>query len=291
MLPGVLTEGVAMASSSKDGRVVLMTGAAGGLGRAMTDALLAAGHAVAAVDRDAAGLERLAARHAGAKDRLQIIVAELGTAAGCDSAVAAVRARFGAIEAVFNNAGIGMSSVRPDAEARTPVIEELTPEIWNGFMAIFVSAPVMLVRAALPDMKRRGFGRIVNNTTSYVTMLRVLPYGAAKAAMESMSAVWAKELDGSGITVNVLVPGGPTDTALIADESGWPRDKMLRPEIMGPPAAWLVSDEAAEFSGRRITAARWDTALKPGEASQRASRAIGWPELSADAVWLTGSKG
>jgi NAD(P)-dependent dehydrogenase (short-subunit alcohol dehydrogenase family) len=291
MLPGVLTEGVAMASVSQHGRVVLMTGAAGGLGRAMTDALLAAGHSVAAVDRDAAGLEQLAAHHGGAKDRLQIIVADLGAAAGCESAVAAARSRFGAIEAVINNAGIGMSSVRPDAEARTPGIDELTPKIWDGFMAIFVSAPVMLVRAALPDMKRRGFGRIVNNTTSYVTMLRVLPYGAAKAALESMSAVWAKELDGSGITVNVLVPGGPTDTALIADESGWPRDKMLRPEIMGPPAAWLVSDEAAEFSGRRITAARWDTALKPGEASQRASRAIGWPELSADAVWLTGSKG
>jgi NAD(P)-dependent dehydrogenase (short-subunit alcohol dehydrogenase family) len=97
-----------------------------------------------------------------------------------------------------------------------------------------------------------------------------------------MSAVWAKELDGSGITVNVLVPGGPTDTPLIADESGWPRDKMLRPEIMGPPTAWLVSDEAKNFSGRRITAARWDKTLPAAEAAARASRAIGWPELSAD---------
>jgi NAD(P)-dependent dehydrogenase (short-subunit alcohol dehydrogenase family) len=87
-------------------------------------------------------------------------------------------------------------------------------------MAIFVRAPLILVRGALPDMKTRGFGRIVNNTTSYVTMLRVLPYGMVKAALESMSAVWAKELDGSGITVNVLVPGGPTDTPLIADASG-----------------------------------------------------------------------
>jgi len=139
-------------------------------------------------------------------------------------------------------------------------------------------------------MKTRGFGRIVNNTTSYVTMLRVLPYGAAKAALESMSAVWAKELDGSGITVNVLVPGGPTDTPLIADASGWPRDKMLRPEIMGPPTAWLVSDEAKTFSGRRITAARWDKNVAAAEAALRASRAIGWPELSADAVWLTGGK-
>lgn len=274
--------------SSRSPRVVLLTGASGGIGQVMTAALLAAGHSVAAVDRDAAALARLAAQHGGIKDRLHPIVADLATAAGCEGAVAEARTRFGAIDAVINNAGIGMSSVRPDAEARAPGIAELTPEIWDGFMAIFVRAPVMLVRAALPDMTRRGFGRIVNNTTSYVTMLRVLPYGAAKAALESMSAVWAKELDGSGITVNVLVPGGPTDTPLIADASGWPRDKMLRPDIMGPPTAWLVSDEASAFSGRRITAARWDTTLKPADAAQRASRAIGWPELAADAVWLTG---
>jgi NAD(P)-dependent dehydrogenase (short-subunit alcohol dehydrogenase family) len=277
--------------ASAEARVVLLTGAAGGIGLVMTDALLAAGHRVAAVDRDARALDRLSARHLDAKDRLHPIVANLAEAAGCASAIAAARARFGAIEAVINNAGIGMSSVRPDAEARAPDIEELTPEIWDGFMAIFVRAPLMLVRAALPDMKQRGFGRIVNNTTSYVTMLRVLPYGAAKAALESMSAVWAKQLDGSGITVNVLVPGGPTDTPLIADESGWPRDKMLRPQIMGPPTAWLISDEAGNFSGRRITAARWDKNLPAAEAAARASRAIGWPELSADAVWLTGGKG
>jgi NAD(P)-dependent dehydrogenase (short-subunit alcohol dehydrogenase family) len=275
-------------ASSQSPRVVLLTGASGGIGQVMTAALLAAGHSVAAVDRDAAALTRLTAQHGGAKSRLHPIVADLATAAGCECAVAEARARFGSIDAVINNAGIGMSSVRPDAEARAPGIAELTPEIWDGFMAIFVRAPLMLVRAALPDMKQRGFGRIVNNTTSYVTMLRVLPYGAAKAALESMSAVWAKELDGSGITVNVLVPGGPTDTPLINDASGWPRDKMLRPDIMGPPTAWLVSDEASAFSGRRITAARWDTTLKPADAAQRASRAVGWPELAADAVWLTG---
>ncbi len=275
---------------SAQSRVVFLTGAAGGIGLAMTDALLAAGHRVAAVDRDAEALERLAARQPDAKDRLHLIFADLAHAEGCEGAVAAARTRFGAIEAVINNAGIGMSSVRPDAEARAPGIEELTPEIWDGFMAIFVRAPLILVRAALPDMKKRGFGRIVNNTTSYVTMLRVLPYGAAKAALESMSAVWAKELDGSGITVNVLVPGGPTDTPLIADASGWPRDKMLRPEIMGPPTAWLISDEAKNFSGRRITAARWDKNVPAAAAALRASRAIGWPELSADAVWLTGGK-
>jgi NAD(P)-dependent dehydrogenase (short-subunit alcohol dehydrogenase family) len=103
-----------------------------------------------------------------------------------------------------------------------------------------------------------------------------------------MSAVWAKELEGSPIAVNVLVPGGPTDTPMISDQSGWPREKMLRPEIMGPPIAWLVSDASADFNGQRITAARWDPSLPPDEAAKRASRAIGWPELAADAVWFTG---
>jgi NAD(P)-dependent dehydrogenase (short-subunit alcohol dehydrogenase family) len=272
-----------MASS----RIVLLTGAAGGIGRIMTEALLAAGHSVAAVDRDAAGLDRLAARP-GAPERLLAIAADLAAEKECEHAVQAAHRHFGAIDAVINNAGIGMSSVRPDAEARYPGIEELTPETYDRFLAIFVRAPVAITRAVLPMMKVRGWGRIVNNTTSYLTMLRVQPYGAAKAAFESMSAVWAKELDGSGITVNVLVPGGPTDTPLISDMSGWPREKMLRPQIMGAPIAWLLSDESNGFSGQRITAARWDAGLPGAEAAKRASRAIGWPELGADAVWLQG---
>jgi NAD(P)-dependent dehydrogenase (short-subunit alcohol dehydrogenase family) len=268
------------------GRVVLLTGAAGGIGQVMTQALLGDGHAVAAVDRDAGRLEQLKSLP-GASERLHTIATDLGSEGECLRAVEAAGARYGGIGAVINNAGIGMSAIRPDAEARHPGIEELTPEIWDRFFNIFVRAPAIITRAALPFMRRNGSGRIVNNTTSYLTMLRVLPYGAAKAALESMSAVWAKELEGSGITVNVLVPGGPTDTPLIAPESGWPRENMLRPEIMGPPTCWLMSDGSAAFTGRRITAARWDSKLPPAEAAERASRAIGWPELSADAVWLT----
>jgi NAD(P)-dependent dehydrogenase (short-subunit alcohol dehydrogenase family) len=245
-------------------RIVLLTGAAGGIGRVMTRALLHDGHSVAAVNRDAGSLERLKTC-CGKAERFYPIVAELGTEAGCSSAIEIARRQFGTVEAVINNAGIGMSAIRPDAEARRPDIEELTPEIWDRFFAIFVRAPVMLTRLALPLMREAGFGRIVNNTTSYRTMLRVLPYGSAKAALESMSAVWAKELEGSPITVTVLVPGGPTDTPMISDQSGWPRDKMLRPDIMGPPIAWLRSADSAGFNGQRITAARWD-ACPEGEA-------------------------
>jgi NAD(P)-dependent dehydrogenase (short-subunit alcohol dehydrogenase family) len=113
----------------------------------------------------------------------------------------------------------------------------------------------------------------------------VLPYGATKSALESMSAVWAQQLDGSGITVNVLIPGGPTDTPFISDGAGWPRDKMLRPSIMAQPICWLMSDEAAGITGRRITASEWDGALSPDEAAARAGRGIGWPELAAGPAW------
>ena len=275
---------------TRDGaqRVAVLTGAAGGIGRAITAALLDAGHAVAAVDRDRATLERLSVDHGNAtiEGRLLAVAADLAVEADCNRAIDEALAKFGRVDAVINNAGIGVSSLRPDAEARVPGIEELTPEVWNDFFAINVRAPTLLVRAALPLMKRQGWGRIVNNTTSYRTMLRVLPYGATKAALESMSAVWAVELEGTGVTVNVLVPGGPTDTPFISDGAGWPRDRMLRPAIMGPPARWLMSDEAAAITGKRITAARWDAALPPADAFARASRDIGWPELSADAVWL-----
>jgi NAD(P)-dependent dehydrogenase (short-subunit alcohol dehydrogenase family) len=277
-----------MQSRSSTGRVVLLTGAAGGIGSAITQALLDAGHSIAAVDKDGAALERLAERHEGVGERLAAIAADLASPAECANAVTDAAAKFGRLEAVINNAGIGMSTIRPDAEARHPGLEELTPEIWDRFFAVNVRAPMLVTRAALPYMRARRWGRIVNNTTSYRTMLRVFPYGAAKAALESMSAVWAEELAGSGITVNVLIPGGPTDTPFIADEAGWPRDKMLRPQIMGPPAVWLMSEESGDVSGRRITAARWDAALPGAEAAANAGRPIGWPELGTDAVWLQG---
>ncbi len=104
-------------------RIVLLTGAAGGLGRVMMEVLLKDGHSVAAVDRDATGLKR-AQEAAGAamERRLHAIVADLSTEKGCSHAIDAAHARFGAVDALINNAGIGMSAIRPDAEALHPGI-------------------------------------------------------------------------------------------------------------------------------------------------------------------------
>ena len=270
-------------------RVVLITGAVGGLGYVMTEALLQAGHAIAAVDRDGDGLHRLTQKFArpDGEGRLVTIAADLSSEVDCMAAVERALVHFGRLEAVINNAGIGMSAIRPDAETRAPGIDEIAAETWDRFFAVNVRAPMLVAKAALPCMRKLGWGRIVNNTTSYRTMLRVLPYGATKSALESMSAVWADELAVSGITVNVLVPGGPTDTPFIADASGWPREQMLRPAIMGPPAAWLMSEAANGITGQRFTARDWDASLPPEEAATRAGRPIGWPELAAGPAWFT----
>src|SRR2546423_12752803 len=133
-------------------RVVLITGAAGGIGSAITRALVGAAHSVAAVDRDADGLKRLAT-----VERIHPIMADLASEAACREAVASAVARFGRLDAVINNAGIGASSLRPDGEINLPGIEELTAEIWERFFAINVRAPMLITQAALPHMKKGRF--------------------------------------------------------------------------------------------------------------------------------------
>ena len=265
-------------------RTAIITGGAGGLGLAMARGLAADGHRVALIDNDSTAIERArnALRDTGAESLA--VVADVSDEAAVESAVEIAVEAFGPVEILINNAGIGPSSVRPDAERRLPGVAEVTPELWARFFAVNLTGSMLMLRAVLPGMRAGGWGRVINNTTSFFTMLRVLPYGATKAALESASAVWAKELEGSGVTVNVVVPGGPTDTAFIADESGINRAKMLRPEVMAPPVRWLASDRSGATTGRRFIAALWDPQLSAEQAAEKSGAPIGWPELAAATV-------
>ena len=112
-------------------------------------------------------------------------------------------------------------------------------------------------------------------------------YVASKRALQGLCETLRMELDGTGVTVNVVVPGGPTDTPFVG-EIGIAREKMLRPTVMVPPILWLMSDEADGFTGRRIVAGHWDTTLAPATAAAKTARAIGWPELTGTPVWPGG---
>jgi NAD(P)-dependent dehydrogenase (short-subunit alcohol dehydrogenase family) len=264
-------------------RVAIVTGAAGGIGRAMTQGLLAAGIRVAGVDRDREPLEALAASagEQGKGDDLLTVQTDLTSDSAADEITRAARARFGRIDILVNNAGIGPGAVRPDSWQRPLKFWEITPDQWRRFVAVHTTAPLTLANAVVPEMMRQGWGRIVNVTTSLGTMLNAgnPTYGPSKAALEALSAIMAKDLDGTGVTVNVLVPGGITNTPMVS-ESGFDRAKMIQPEVMVPPLLWLVSDAAGKVTGRRFLGVHWDAKLPPEQAAENAGAPVAWTSIA-----------
>jgi NAD(P)-dependent dehydrogenase (short-subunit alcohol dehydrogenase family) len=265
-------------------RVAIVTGAAGGIGRAMVRGLLAAGVRVAGVDRDRQPLEALAAsaREQGKADDLLTIQTDLTNDSAVDEITKATRARFGHIDILVNNAGIGPGSIRPDSWQRPLKFWEITPDQWRLFVAVHTTAPLALANAVVPEMMRQGWGRIINVTTSLGTMLNAgsPTYGPSKAALEALSAIMAKDLDGTGVTVNVLVPGGMTNTPMISDEAGFERASLIQPDVMAPPLVWLVSDAAGKVTGRRFLAVHWDTGLPPEQAAEKAGAPLAWTSIA-----------
>jgi NAD(P)-dependent dehydrogenase (short-subunit alcohol dehydrogenase family) len=265
-------------------RVALVTGAAGGIGRALVGGLLGAGLKVAAVDRTADGLAALAKaaaeRQQGAD--LLTIEADLAQDEAIAEIVAKARAKFGTIDILVNNAGVGQATIRSDNRERPIKFWEVTPDQWKLFVAVHTNAPMALSRALVHDMMRQKWGRIVNVTTSLGTMIRggSPTYGPSKAALEAFSAIMAKDLAGTGVTVNVLVPGGMTNTGMIPLEAGYTREEMIQPDVMAPPLNWLVSDAASSVTGRRFLAVHWDTKLPPEEAAAKAGAPVAWTEIA-----------
>ncbi|MBO6560164.1 MAG: SDR family oxidoreductase [Nisaea sp.] len=264
-------------------RVAMVTGGGGGIGAAMASAVAARGIRIAVTDIDLAAAEKVALdiNKAHGDGSAIALAHDVSREADCKRAVGDTIARLGSVDILFNNAGISVSSFRGDAETNLPSISEVTPDLMDRFYRINFMGAVHMIRATVPGMVDRGWGRVINNTTSFITMLRVLPYGPLKAALEASSAVWAEELKDTGVTVNVLVPGGPTDTPFIHPDAGIPREKMLQPSVMGPPAAWLASPESNGITGKRYIAGFWNTSLPEREAARESGAPIGWPDLAA----------
>jgi NAD(P)-dependent dehydrogenase (short-subunit alcohol dehydrogenase family) len=265
-------------------RTAIVTGAAGGIGRAFVKGLLGAGCRVAAVDRTAEGLAALMAengRQRGGPDLLTI-EADLAADGIAKKIVAETKAKFGRIDILVNNAGVGQATIRQDNWQNPIRFWEVSADQWRNFLAVHTTAPLTLAQEVVPDMVAAKWGRIVNVTTSLGTMIRQgsPSYGPSKAALEAMSAVMAKDLAGTGVTVNVLVPGGVTNTGMVPHESGFDRERMIQPQVMAPPLAWLISDEAAGTTGRRFLAVHWDPTLPAREAAEKAGAPVAWTEIA-----------
>ncbi|ACZ91156.1 3-hydroxybutyrate dehydrogenase [Streptosporangium roseum DSM 43021] len=217
------------------GRRAVVTGAGSGIGRACAQRLAAAGAHVVVVDMDAEATAKVAAEVSGTP-----VVADL-------SAPDFVDALPGGVDIVVNNAGF--QHVAP--------VEDFPPEIFSKILKVMVEAPFLLVRAALPGMYERGWGRIVN--ISSVHGLRASPYKSAyvtaKHALEGLSKVIALEGAPHGVTSNCVSPAY-VRTPLVenqvdaqAESHGIGRDEVVE-QIMLAPAAikrLIEPEEVAEL--------------------------------------------
>ena len=109
---------------------------------------------------------------------------------------------------------VSIAPMSPGAFSKPPRFWEADPQRWWDMIDVNVRGPFLLARAAMPQLLARKWGRVVNVTTSFNTMMRGgnMPYGQTKAALEAASASWADDVKDSGVTVNVLVPGGAADS-------------------------------------------------------------------------------
>src|SRR5262249_52740689 len=122
----------------------------------------------------------------------------------------------------------------------------------------------LVAREVTPRMLAAGGGRIVNVAVSESTMQRsgFVPYGPSRAGSESLSRIMAADLRGSGVTVNLLLPGGATVTGMLPEDARQDGRTFLEPAVMGPPIVWLASEAATGVHDERITAADFDTWLR-----------------------------
>ncbi|MFE4588704.1 3-hydroxybutyrate dehydrogenase [Streptomyces laurentii] len=221
------------------GRTALVTGAAGGIGRACALRLAAAGALVRAVDRAAGGLDELTGAARGLPGRVEPRLLDLTDLDAAEAAAAGT-------DILVNNAGLQL--VRP--------LEEFPPDVFHTVLTVMLEAPFRLIRGALPGMYAHGWGRIVN--ISSVHGLRASPfksaYVAAKHGLEGLSKTAALEGAPHGVTSNCVNPGyvrTPLVERQIADQAaahGIPAERVLTDVLLKDSALkrLIEPDEVAD---------------------------------------------
>lgn len=262
------------------GKTCIVTGGGRGLGRSMVHALAGAGANVMAAMHINDNLEEETKDLPG---QVKSMVTDIRDPSNCARIVNGTISEFGKLDVLVNNAGVGMLLVS-DSFNRTPTkFWNVTPQVWSQIIETNVTGGFQMARESVPHMLKNGWGRIINVTTSIHTMQRsgFSPYGPSKAAMEATTSCWSEDLDNTGLTCNILIPGGAADTNLLPGNPGDPdrtgADGMLvDPVVMRAPIIWLASEQSDGWNGKRFIGRLWDQNLTPQEAAKGCSARAGF---------------
>src|SRR5689334_14258894 len=223
-------------------RTALVTGGTSGLGLAMAAALTGAGLHVAVAGRSGERAAEAAESLPGAFG-VELDVRDEDSVA---RAVETAWSRLDGIDMLVNNAGIGMRTVNPRFMTHPLGFWEVPVAGFRAVIETNLTGYFLVAREVTPRMLARGVGRIVNIPVSDSTMHRAgfVPYGPSRAGSEALSRIMAADLRDTGVTVNLLLPGGPTVTGMLPPDAVSERRRFLEPEVMGPPIVWLASEAA-----------------------------------------------
>lgn len=274
-----------------EGKIAIVTGAASprGLGRAMTEALVKAGARVSMMDINQQWLDETSnyMREIGGDDCVMTQVVDVTSIGEAERSIERTIEELGGLHILVNNAGVAPTKMLLGGEASNN-FWEISAEEWDRVVAVNSNGPFYMTRTVVPHMLAQGWGRIIGVTTSMNTMYRAgaAPYGPSKAAHEALVAMASRELEGSGVTVNVLVPGGMASTDLIPDDTDYVRENMISPDVMMAPVVWLASNESNDINGQRFIGYNWDEDLPLAERLEKAAAPAAWPQLGAQAIRL-----
>jgi 2-hydroxycyclohexanecarboxyl-CoA dehydrogenase len=235
------------------GKVAIVTGAASGIGAAIAQKMAEAGATVVVADVQADKGETRAATLRAAGGDARFMQVDMTDAASIAAFADAVQAQLGTVDVLVNGAGWG----------KTHPFWEGTPELWDRIIGLNLVGPMRLAKALLPEMMKRGGGKIVNiaSDAGRVGSLGETVYSGAKGGLIAFTKALARETARYGINVNCVCPG-PTDTPLMAAvpekvqealTKAIPFRRLGKPEEVADAVMFFAGDESSYVTGQVLS--------------------------------------